>query len=108
MPGFNREQQSVLATLIRMHRKKLSRELIPRLRYWSENRIIRLVRLIRIAYAMHVGRESKIPRFEVTVDQETIVLTFDQSVFDSHPVMLLDLQEEVRRQRDEGLHLTIQ
>lgn len=108
MPGFNREQQSVLATLIRMHRKKLSRELVPRLRYWPENRIIRLVRLIRIAYAMHVGRESNIPEFEVTVDQETIILTFDQSVFASHPVMLLDLQEEVRRQRDEGLHLVIQ
>jgi exopolyphosphatase/guanosine-5'-triphosphate,3'-diphosphate pyrophosphatase len=108
LPGFNREQQAVLGTLIRMHRKKLSSDLIPRLRYWSENRIIRLVRLIRIAYAMHVGRESNIPQFKVSVDQETITLHFDRQVFDSHPVMLMDLEEEVRKQRDAGYRLAIQ
>jgi exopolyphosphatase/guanosine-5'-triphosphate,3'-diphosphate pyrophosphatase len=108
MPGFNREQQAVLGTLIRMHRKKLSSDLIPLLRYWSENRIIRLVRLIRIAYAMHVGRESNIPQFKVSVDQETITLHFDRQVFDSHPVMLMDLEEEVRKQRDAGYRLAIQ
>ena len=107
MPGFNREQQSVLGTLIRMHRKKLSSDLIPRLRYWSDNRIIRLVRLIRIAYAMHVGRESNIPEFTVAVEKETIALNFDQAVYESHPVMLMDLEEEMRRQRDAGYRLVI-
>ena len=107
MPGFNREQQSVLGTLIRMHRKKLSSDLIPRLRYWSDNRIIRLVRLIRIAYAMHVGRESNIPEFTVAVEKETIALNFDQAVYESHPVMLMDLEEEIRRQRDAGYRLVI-
>jgi hypothetical protein len=91
-----------------MHRKKLSSDLIPRLRYWSENRIIRLARLIRIAYAMHVGRESNVPQYTVSVENETMVLHFDREVFDSHPVMLMDLEEEVRKQRDAGYRLAIQ
>lgn len=56
---------------------------------------------------MHVGRESNIPEFTVAVEKETIALNFDQAVYESHPVMLMDLEEEIRRQRDAGYRLVI-
>ena len=108
MPGFNREQQLVLSILIRLHRKKITVGSIPKLRYWSESRLIRLVRLLRIAYTIHVGRNNYQPEFTITVDDDAIFLQFAPRVLKTHPVMFLDLAEEAGRQDDAGYSLVIQ
>ena len=108
MPGFNREQQLVLSILIRLHRKKITVGSIPKLRYWSESRLIRLVRLLRIAYTIHVGRNNYHPEFTITVDDDAIFLQFAPRVLKTHPVMFLDLAEEARRQDEAGYSLIIQ
>ena len=107
MPGFNRDQQVILGSLVRMHRKKIQASAFPRLRYWSEPRLLRLVRLLRIAHTMHVGRGLNTPQFDVTFEMETITLTFQKKDKESSPVMFMDLQDEVNRQADEGLQLVI-
>ena len=108
MPGFNREQQLVLSILIRLHRKKITAGSIPKLRYWSESRLIRLVRLLRIAYTIHVGRNNYYPDFTATVEDDAIFLQFAPRVLRTHPVMFLDLAEEARRQDYAGYRLFIQ
>jgi exopolyphosphatase/guanosine-5'-triphosphate,3'-diphosphate pyrophosphatase len=108
MPGFNREQQLVLSILIRLHRKKITVGSIPKLRYWSESRLIRLVRLLRIAYTIHVGRNNYYPEFTATADDDAVFLRFAPRVLKTHPVMFLDLAEEARRQDDAGYSLIIQ
>ena len=108
MPGFNREQQLVLSILIRLHRKKITVRSIPKLRYWDESRLVRLIRLLRVAYTIHVGRNNYFPDFVVTVDDDAIFLQFAPRVLKTHPVMFLDLAEEARRQDDAGYSLIIQ
>jgi len=108
MPGFNREQQLVLSILIRLHRKKITVRSIPKLRYWDESRLVRLIRLLRVAYTIHVGRNNYFPDFVVTVDNDAIFLQFAPRVLKTHPVMFLDLAEEARRQDDAGYSLIIQ
>ena len=107
MPGFNREQQEILGALVRMHRKKIHASAFPRLRYWSASRLMRLVRLLRIAYTMHVGRDLNARKFDANFENETIILTFQKRAKESSPVMFMDLQDEVKRQADEGLPLVI-
>ncbi len=107
LPGFNREEQTVLAWLILIHRKRLQMSSIPRLRYWSQKRLIRLARLIRVAYAMHVGRDQNIPNFMSSVDGENMLLEFEKNVFKTHRVMFLDLEEEARRQGHSGYSLQL-
>jgi len=98
----------VLSILIRLHRKKITVGSIPKLRYWSESRLIRLVRLLRIAYTIHVGRNNYYPEFTATADDDAVFLRFAPRVLKTHPVMFLDLAEEARRQDDAGYSLIIQ
>ena len=108
LPGFSREEQAVLASLIGTHRKRLDLSSLPQLSYWGKKRLARLVRLLRIAHAMHVGRDNNAPKFSAFVEGGTVRLKFEEQVFDSHRVMLLDLEEESRRQKDAGFKLVIQ
>lgn len=107
MPGFNREQQAVLGTLVRMHRKKIQASVFPKLRYWPVFKLLRLVRLLRIAYTMHVARDLDAPQFDASFENDTIILMFPKKANEFSPVMFMDLKDEVRRQADEGLSLVI-
>jgi exopolyphosphatase/guanosine-5'-triphosphate,3'-diphosphate pyrophosphatase len=108
LPGFNREQQDVLATLVRLHRKRLDLAAIPQLRHWSKDRIVKLIRILRIATVMRIGRHDKPrPEYQVKSDGEVLQLRFDANALKHHPVMTLDLQDEVKRQADAGLRLEL-
>ena len=57
---------------------------------------------------MHVGRDNNVPKFSAFVEGSTVRLKFEEEVFHSHRVMLLDLEEESRRQKDAGFTLVIE
>ena len=108
LPGFNREQQSVLATLVRLHRKRLDLAVVPDLRYWSRTRMVRLIRILRIAAVLRLARHHEpLPPFSVAVDGEAISLHLDADALARDPVMALDLDDETRRQADAGLTFRI-
>ena len=107
LPGFSREEQAVLATLILNHRKRFDLSSLPKPRYWSKKRLMRLIRILRIAHVMHVARDLGAPKFSVSVEGGAVSLEFDKEIFRSCGVMLLDLEEESRRQSEEGYSLVI-
>ena len=108
LPGFNREQQDVLAILVRLHRKRLDLSVIPELRYWSGNRLMKLIRILRIATVLRIGRQEKqIPDFSIQSTNDDIRLVFAKNTLKRHPVMTLDLQEEIKRQADAGYTLEL-
>jgi hypothetical protein len=57
---------------------------------------------------MHVGRDNDVPKFSAFVEGGTVRLKFEEEAFDSHRVMLLDLEEESRRQKDAGFKLVFE
>ena len=102
LPGFSREEQAVLATLILNHRKRFDLSSLPKPRYWSKKRLMRLIRILRIAHVMHVARDLGAPKFSVSIEGGAVSLEFDKDIFRSCGVMLLDLEEESRRQVRRG------
>ncbi len=56
---------------------------------------------------MHVARHLGAPKFSVSVEGGAVSLEFDKEIFRSCRVMLLDLEEESRRQSEEGYSLVI-
>lgn len=108
LPGFNREQQSVLATLVRLHRKRFDVSVVPSLRYWSQSRMIRLIRILRLASVLRLARhDAPVPEFKATVSGEQLALAFASDALANDPVMALDLEDEMRRQADAGFALSV-
>jgi exopolyphosphatase/guanosine-5'-triphosphate,3'-diphosphate pyrophosphatase len=108
LPGFNREQQDVLATLIRLHRKRLDLSVIPELRNWSRDRMVRLIRVLRIACVLNFGRHDETPfNGQVRTKGESLVLEFPERALESHPIVALDLVEETKRQQEAGFKLSV-
>ena len=98
----------MLAILVRLHRKRLDLSVIPELRYWSGNRLIKLIRILRIATVLRIGRQEKqIPDFSIQSTNDDIRLVFAKNTLKRHPVMTLDLQEEIKRQADAGYTLEL-
>ena len=108
LPGFNREQQEVLAALIRLHRKRLDTSVVPKLRYWPESRILKLVRLLRLACALNLGRHDAQPlEFKLQVDHDATNLGIETQDLLKYPVVALDMDDEVKRQQEAGFQLSI-
>lgn len=108
LPGFNREQQDVLATLVRLHRKRLDLSVIPELRYWPKDRLVKLIRILRLATVLRIGRHDKpLPEFRVQSEGDALQMAFIKNALKRHPVMTLDLQDEVNRQADAGFKLEL-
>lgn len=106
LPGFNREQQAVLSTLVRLHRKRLDLNSLPELRYFEKTRLIRLLRILRIAATLRLGRHDA-PEPACRIDGERMILDFGTGRLDQDPVMALDLEDEIKRQVEAGLNLEI-
>ena len=97
MPGFSRQEQSRLATLVRGHRRKLVsesfRELTPE---WSE-RVLRLSLLLRLAVRLNRTRSTRaLPDFEVRAKRGGLGLVFPADWLTLHPLTRADLAEESR------------
>lgn len=106
LPGFNRDQQAVLSTLVRLHRKRLDLSSLPNLLYFEKTRLLRLVRILRIAATLRLGRHTA-PEPRCRVDGDRLILDFQGTQLADDPVMALDLEEEVRRQSEAGLAVEI-
>jgi len=95
LPGFSRQQQAVLAALVRNHRRKFSESAFRNL---PEHRIEparRLCVLLRLAVLMHRGRspDSK-PRLSLEVAGHKIRVGFPEGWLDRHPLTRAELERE--------------
>lgn len=61
MPGFNREEQLVLATLARFQRKQLKRQELPEFSLYKKKHLEVLIRVLRLSIILH-GQRSEEPR----------------------------------------------
>lgn len=59
LPGFSRQEQKILAVLVRNHRRKFSLESLAEVGLPMHRRILRLCVLLRLAVVLHHGRSEK-------------------------------------------------
>lgn len=72
MAGFNTEQQLVLATLARFHRKALKLQELPSFSLYKKKQITQLIRILRLAVILNGQRNDEIELdFKLEIENDT-------------------------------------
>ncbi|WP_017445040.1 exopolyphosphatase [Gayadomonas joobiniege] len=105
MPGFNTEQQLLIANLCRFHRKKLKLNELSNFNLFKQNQVVRLIRVLRIASVLNLRRiENYLPGYAVNVSKEDIKIEFPDGFLDQQPLLMADLELESQMQSEAGFN----
>ena len=108
MPGFTQEQQLLLATLVRFHRKKIRTGELPGFNLFDEQAIKRLIALLRLGVLLNIKRqEGFVPDLIIEVEQNELRITFPDGWLDEKPIISADLLRESQYWKALALKLTI-
>ncbi len=93
--GFSRQEQRLLAALVRAHRRKFPTDVIDALPEAWRRPITRLSIVLRIACVLHRSRSPEpLPEIRVTAAKRSIGLRFPARWLDDHPLTRADLEQE--------------
>jgi exopolyphosphatase/guanosine-5'-triphosphate,3'-diphosphate pyrophosphatase len=108
MPGFAREEQRLLAALVRSHRRKLVLEGLDDLIPPWDRLAVRLILILRLAVLLHRNRAAgNRPPLRVTPRGRGLQLRFRLRSLRNHPLTDADLRQEVEYLRAEGIPLQV-
>jgi exopolyphosphatase/guanosine-5'-triphosphate,3'-diphosphate pyrophosphatase len=108
MPGFARDEQVLLARLVRFHRRKFEREgredpALPRDRMTE-----RLILVLRLAVLLHRNRgDAPPPRIALIIRGRVVTARFQLRSLRRHPLTEADLHSEQHLLKAGGLTLRI-
>lgn len=106
LPGFSQGEQSLLALLIRGHRRKLPQTDLDGLAEPSGRQALYLCLILRLAVVLHRGRsETELPAITLEGDPASIKLRFPPEWLARHPLTEADLAVEADYLRGVGLKL---
>ena len=95
LPGFSRLEQVALATLVRLHRRKINLETVRSTPYMSKKILIRLCILLRLAVLVHRPRTDRVDlSIQCKVSKKTIDIIFPSGWFEAHPLTRADIEQE--------------
>ncbi len=107
LSGFSRQQQRILALLVRTHRRKISGDLFESLGEEIRASIIRLSILLRLAVLLHRGRSNdNKPKLKLTVDQDNIHIQFPDDWLIEHPLTIAEMEQETKYLKKIGYSLS--
>jgi exopolyphosphatase/guanosine-5'-triphosphate,3'-diphosphate pyrophosphatase len=96
MPGFTRQQQEQLATIVRNHRKKIETGTLESITKSRQIIVTRLIILLRIAIILHRGRTPGTkPNISIKVKDNKIKLNFPAGWLYRHPLNQAELEQEI-------------
>jgi exopolyphosphatase/guanosine-5'-triphosphate,3'-diphosphate pyrophosphatase len=108
MPGFTQEQQFLLATLVRFHRKKIRAGDLPSFNLFDELAVKRLIALLRLGVLLNIKRqEGFLPDLIVEADKSTMTVTFPDGWLDEKPIISADLLRESQYWKSLDLQLVV-
>jgi len=98
MPGFNSEQQLILSTLTRFHRKSLKLGEMSEFNLFKKKHVIQLIRILRLAVILNGQRNDKpLPYYisiEINNDDEWSVLCDNENWLLNNKLLDADLTNE--------------
>lgn len=96
MPGFNREQQTVLAMLVRFQRKALKLHEMEEFTLFKKKHIIGVIRILRLAILLNGQRnEDALPKLMLSIDGDRWILSSEDNEWLEHNKLLhADLMTE--------------
>ena len=107
MSGFSRQQQRLLAVLVRNHRRKLQIDTYDAQPKDIREAVLRLTIILRIAVLLHRGRshENK-PKLKARVEDQHIYLDFPGDWLDEHPLSIVEMEQEAKYLKQAGYKLS--
>ncbi len=95
LAGFSRQDQTLLATMVLFHRRKLSAKQFENLPTpWNFMALLPTV-LLRLAVLLHRNRnDAELPTFEIKIKKSKIELSFAEHWLEQAPLTLADLTQE--------------
>ncbi|MBW2507839.1 MAG: exopolyphosphatase [Deltaproteobacteria bacterium] len=107
LPGFARDEQALVAALIRGHRRKLDDLFFADLPEELQLTAKRLCALLRLAVLLNRNRDPEVVSLpHVSASGNRLKLTFNEEWLEAHPLARADLEREQRRVKPIGLRLT--
>ncbi|MDV7105337.1 exopolyphosphatase [Vibrio sp. TH_r3] len=97
MPGFNQEQQLVLATLARFQRKALKLQEMQEFNLFKKKHIIQLIRILRLSIVLNGQRnEDGLPELDLNIkdDDHWQIECHDKNWLEHNKLLFADLETE--------------
>lgn len=108
LPGYSRDDQSLLAALVRRHRKSLPAKAFDHLPKGWRATARHLCLLLRLAVVLHRGRSNEqLPAVQINVHRRRLDLKFVDGWLAQHPLTRADLENEGRLLHKAGYHLRL-
>ncbi len=105
-PGFSRSDQSVLAALVRRHRRGFPAEAFAHLPEALRQPVERLCVLLRLAVVLHRGRSRQpLPLLALEAQGRRVAVRFPEHWLEAHPLTRADLEAEARYLKKAGFRL---
>ena len=107
--GFSRQQQHLLASLVRTHRRGIPKSAFDALPDRLLNSARRLAALLRLAVLLHRAHEADpIPQLDARADGNNLTLTLSRRWLDMRPLVLADLEGEPEDMAGLGIVLSLE
>ncbi|MDZ7903363.1 MAG: hypothetical protein U5L01_12830 [Rheinheimera sp.] len=95
LPGFNQEQQRLLACLVRFHRRKIKVDDIPQFYLFSNVEFHRVLCIFRMAVLLNQKRRDDLtPDIELKAQASQLTLLLSEEWYQQHSVLAADLAAE--------------
>ena len=109
LPGFNQDDQALLAALVRFHRKGLKLSELPALPNHDEQTVLRCIRILRLAVAAHHRRQDNLlAEWNVQAAGDQLVVTLPLDWCDENKLLMQNLEKEHRYCHEQGWPLLFQ
>ncbi|WP_421216274.1 exopolyphosphatase [Aeromonas enteropelogenes] len=97
LPGFNQDDQALLAALVRFQRKGLKLAELPALPNHDEQTVLRCIRILRLAVAAHHKRQDDLlPELHVQAAGDQLVVNLPTSWCEENRLLMQNLEKEQR------------
>jgi exopolyphosphatase/guanosine-5'-triphosphate,3'-diphosphate pyrophosphatase len=107
LPGFSRDEQALVAALVRGHRRKLDDSFFESLPVELQLTAVRLCALLRLAVLLNRNRDPEVVSLpHLSANGNKLKLTFNEEWLADHPLARADLEREQRLIKPSGLRLT--
>ena len=108
MPGFNQEQQLLIGTLVRFHRKKIRVTEIDEFSNYETDQVYKLIALLRLGALLNIRRQDDIlPDITFQIKSSSLKVNFPKEWLDNDLLFQADLDTEMDYLTALGMTLTI-
>lgn len=109
MPGFTQDQQLLLSTLVRFHRKKIRVADIEEFANFPAHDVYKLIAILRLSIMLNLKRQDQdLSHVSANAHKHTLCLTFTKDELNEDPIFLADIESESERLKSLDIDLNYQ